>query len=143
MATLRAQRTATVEDFIDASSSYGFSYESLCLLNLLEDEDVRLPVYNVLDDYIDEIIEQSDLCELNQDQFDKYSQNPKLLCSYLYNNPELDFIILRLNGICDPLDFTMRIVRLISKTTMNTILSQMYNANKKFIAEYNERNGVI
>lgn len=140
MATLLPHQTTTVEDFIDSSNSVSISYEALSLLNILKDEDISMPVFNVVDDYIEELLSYSNTCTLSEAQFLQYYQAPKLLSRYLYNNSELDFIIMRLNGIYDVKDFTMRKIRLISRENMNMILSQIYNANKRFIDEYNERN---
>lgn len=140
MAISTPKQTTTVEEFIDLADSVSISYNRLSLQNLLKDSEVSIVIYNVLDDYIDEIMEETVYYEFTSEEYIKYYQSPKLLSDRLYNTTELDFIIMRINGIYDPKDFIMRKVRLIKKTTMNTLLSQIYNANKKFIESYNERN---
>lgn len=140
MAISIPKRTATVEEFIDLSDSVSISYNKLSLQNLLKDSEISIVIFNVLDDYIDEIMEQTVQYELTSEEYIKYYQSPKLLSDRLYGTTELDFIIMRINGIYDPKDFIMRKIRLLKKSTMTTLLSQIYNANKKFIDEYNERN---
>lgn len=140
MATLTPKQTATVEDFIDSADAINISYDILSLKNLLSNENVSIVVYNVLDDYYDEMMDITIDYEFSNAEFDKYFQAPKLLSNYLYGNTELDFIIMRINGIYDPKDLIMRTVKLIHKSDMITLISRIYNANKKFIDEYNERN---
>lgn len=140
MAILTPNLTATVEDLIDCGDTISVSYNSLSLQNLSPDGEVSIVMFNVLDDYFDEIYEQSTLYEFKYEEYQKYYQAPKLLSNYLYGTTELDFIIMRINGIYDPKDFVMRRVRILTKQRMTDILSQIYNANKKFINEYNERN---
>lgn len=140
MATLQPTQTSTVDGFIEASESIAITYNTLCMSNLLKDEDISITMFNVIDDYIDEILEKTKLVEFSREQYDKFSQAPKILSNYLYGSTEFDFIILRVNGIYDPKDFTMRKVKLLSKDDLVTIISQIYNANKKLIEVYNENN---
>lgn len=140
MATLKPSQTSTVEDFIDTSDVIPMSYNILSLKNTLTNHDISIVVYNVLDDYYDEIMEKTVEYEFSNAEYDMYFQAPKLLSNYLYNNTELDFILMRINGIYDPKDFIMRKIRLISRIDMIGIISNIYNSNKKFIDEYNERN---
>lgn len=138
MATLRATQTPTVDEFIEASESMSITYNSLCMSNLLKDEDISITIFNVIDDYIDEILEYANPVALSREDYDKYSQAPKLLSYRMYGTTEFDFIIMRINGIYDPKDFTMRKLKLLNKVDLTTILSQIYNANKKLIDVYNE-----
>lgn len=140
MAISTPKLTTTVEDFIDLSGKVPISYSILSLQNTLKDLGVDIVVFNVIDDYIDEIRSQAVLHDFSDAEYIKYYQSPKLLSNHLYGTTELDFIIMRINGIYDPKDFTMRTVKLLDKSTMNEIMSQVYNSNKRFIDEYNDRN---
>lgn len=140
MATSIPKLTTTVEGFIESSENIRMSYSNLSLKNLNKDNDISLIVYNVLDDYIDELKEASVEYEFTNEEYIKFCQAPKLLADVLYNNTELDFIILRINGLYDPQEFTMRKIKILKRTTINDLLSQIYRSNKKFIDEYNQRN---
>lgn len=133
-------KSVTIESFIDCAEIVRISYSSLALKETINDDDTNIEfvVFNVLDDYIDEFKERAKLVELSEDAYLKYYQAPKILAYDLYKNTELDFIILRLNGIYDDRDFDMKNVYLLESSDMKELCSQLYNSEKKFINSYND-----
>jgi hypothetical protein len=143
MATLRPKRTASIDEFIEAGESVKITYDVFSLQDTVtgyDDVSMSRVTLNVLDDYIDDFKELSETITLTDAQFSKYCQAPKIFCDAMYGNMELDFVIMRLNDICDPRDFNMRTIKILSKSDMTSLLSKVYSANKKFINIYNERN---
>ena len=97
-----------------------------------EEKNNALYVRVYQDDYIDEINEYTFEYTFTSDEYSKYVQAPRLLAEKLYSNQELFPILLRINDIYDERDFTMH--------TINSVLAQIYNCNKRFINVYNDRN---
>ena len=135
-------RKSTIDEFVDGGDSVLIKYSSLSLNEMMGDNSIEFPIFNVYDDYIEELKSISEIIELDKEDWIKYYQAPKLLANHLYKNSELDFIIMRLNGIYDPKDFTSRTVRLVKASLLNEFLSKIYNSNKKFIQTYNQDNPV-
>lgn len=134
-------KSVTIESFIECSDMVRISYNNLSLREIIKDGDntIEFSIFNILDDYIDEFKEQAKAVELSDDAYLKYYQAPKLLAYDLYKNTELDFIILRLNGIYDDKDFDMRTVYLLESSVMKSLCSQLYNAEKNLMNTYNDK----
>ena len=135
-------KKSTIDDFVSGGDAVLIKYSSLSLNEMMGDNSIEFPIFNVYDDYIEELKSISSVVELSKDEWMKYYQAPKLLADYLYKNSELDFIIMRLNGIYDPKDFTSKTIRLVNAKELNTFLSKVYNSNKQFIQTYNQDNPV-
>lgn len=141
MATLKPTTAISVENFIDCESMIPIKYTTFLFTNKVEGYDnVSVPTFNVLDDYLDEINGYTQEYTFSSDEYSKYVQAPRLLSDYLYKNQELFPILLRINDIYDEREFTMHTIKLLSRSDMTDVLSQIYNANKKFINVYNDRN---
>ena len=140
--TARLGKKSTIDDFVSGGDAVLIKYSSLSLNEMMGDNSIEFPIFNVYDDYIEELKSISSVVELSKDEWMKYYQAPKLLADYLYKNSELDFIIMRLNGIYDPKDFTSKTIRLVNAKELNTFLSKVYNSNKQFIQTYNQDNPV-
>ena len=130
--------TYTVEEFISAGESTVITYNNLSYLEKLSDNSI-VPIFNVLQDYIDELLTLSVTVELNDNEYLKYAYKPKLLAYDMYKNPELFFVILLINGICDVKEFTKRKIKMIPVSNMDKVLTYIYNAEKKTIDNYNNK----
>lgn len=130
------QNTTTIEDFISSGSGVTITYYNLSFNDMLSNGTV-VSVYNVISDYIAELREACVYVSLDLDQQFKYFYKPKLLCSDMYGNPELYFIILLINDMADVKEFTKPVIRMLNKTNMSELLTLIYNAEKKAIANYN------
>lgn len=141
MATLKPTTATSVEQFINTKSMVPITYTTFLFTNTSDvDKKVAIPIFCVLDDYIDEINEYTFEYTFTSDEYSKYVQAPRLLAEKLYSNQELFPILLRINDIYDERDFTMHTIKLISRSDMNSVLAQIYNCNKRFINVYNDRN---
>ena len=106
------QNTSTIEEFINSGSGITITYYNLSFNDMLSNGTV-VSVHNVVSDYLDELKDAAVYVSLNQDQQFKYMYKPKLLCSDLYGNPELYFIILLLNDMADVKEFTKPVITYI------------------------------
>ena len=132
------QNTSTIEEFINSGSGITITYYNLSFNDMLSNGTV-VSVHNVVSDYLDELKDAAVYVSLNQDQQFKYIYKPKLLCSDLYGNPELYFIILLLNDMADVKEFTKPVIRMLSKNSMSELLTLIYNAEKQAISNYNNK----
>jgi hypothetical protein len=139
MSSYKPEETTTLEDFVAAGEDVSITYHKL---SLVEDcEGIKFPIQNILDDYEDELESVCKSVELSDEQASKYKYKPKLLAYDIYGNPELYFIILMVNGICNMKEFTLenKVVKLISKRVLSEVLRQIYKSEKSQIELYNEK----
>lgn len=130
------QNTTTIEDFVTAGQNISISYQNLSFLYTLTN-GTSLSILNVIADYIKEIQNACVNVSLDQAQQFKYFYKPKLLCSDIYGNPELYYIIMLINDIVDVKEFTKPIIKMPRKAHMSDIISMIYNANKEDIDNFN------
>lgn len=130
--------TTTIEEFIDSGAGITITYPSLSFTDMLSN-GTWVSVHNTINDYIDEIRSLCVNVKLTQDQQFTYHYKPKLLCYDIYGNPELYFIILLINDMADVKEFTKSSVKMLRKSDMSELLTLIYNAEKKAIANYNNK----
>lgn len=138
---MKPAETYTIQQFINSNNGITLSYDSFCFLNRINDNQ-KIISFNVLNDYVDEISQMAVLVELDDTEYIKYKYKPKLLSYDVYGDTELYFIILYLNNIYSVKDFDFKKIKLLKKETLEFILSSIYNAEKKYIEEYNDKNGI-
>lgn len=140
--TVSLGKRSTIESFVSGGDSVKVKYSALSLNDMMGDSDlmIEFPTFNVYDDYIDDFMNAATEVTLTDEQYRQYYQAPKLLANELYRNSELDFILMRINGVYDPKDFTFRKVKVISMDTLNDMLSKILISNSRMIDVYNEDN---
>lgn len=134
----KPENTTTIEDFIKAGKDVTLSYDSLSFKDVLSNGTI-VSILNVIDDYIEELREESLLVTFSIEEFRKYQYKPKLLSIDIYGNPELYYIILLLNDMADVKEFNKQSIYLIPKTKFFNLISTIYNAEKQVIAIYNDK----
>lgn len=130
--------TTTIEEFIESGAGITITYPSLSFTDMLSN-GTWVSVHDVINDYIDELREYCVNVKLTQDQQFIYHYKPKLLCYDIYGNPELYFIILLINDMADVKEFTKPVIKMLRKSNMSELLTLIYNAEKKAIANYNNK----
>lgn len=140
--TVSLGKRSTIESFVSGGDSVKVKYSALSLNDMMGDSDlmIEFPTFNVYDDYIDDFMNAATEVTLTDEQHRQYYQAPKLLANELYHNSELDFILMRINGVYDPKDFTFRKVKVINMDTLNDMLSKILISNSRMIDVYNEDN---
>lgn len=140
--TVSLGKRSTIESFVSGGDSVKVKYSALSLNDMMGDSDlmIEFPTFNVYDDYIDDFMNAATEVTLTDEQYRQYYQAPKLLANELYRNSELDFILMRINGVYDPKDFTFRKVKVINMDTLNDMLSKILISNSRMIDVYNEDN---
>ena len=137
---IKPHKTATLEEFVESKTSSFTSYQAFSLVEIINDKTsvpIEFPAYSVLNDYFDEIKALTVDIELSDVEYLKYRYRPKLLSFDLYGNTELGFLILMINDIFSIRDFNLRKLKLIPKTSLSTLLTNIKSAESKFIENYN------
>lgn len=134
--------TYTLEDFISLKNTDSVTYHNLAILgrNIELDNNIviQLSTNNVLYDYMDELKIAAKTIEMNNNDFVKFQYRPKQLAYELYGTTETYFILLALNGMCSVKEFNKKIIKALSPSDMNLLLSYIYNAEINYI-EKNRR----
>ena len=123
----------TIERFIDSASINQISYDKLSLFEKIEDENSYFLIYNVLNDYYDEIIDMSSWLVLTDEEYQKYRFKPKLLAHRLYGDPEIYFMLMFLNNVCNVKEFDFKRLRILRPNELNSVVSKIYNSNAELI----------
>ena len=132
------QDTTTIEEFAESGSGVTITYSNLSFEDMVSNGTI-VSVYNVISDYLDELREASVAVELTYEQQFTYMYKPKLLCYDMYGNPELYFILLLINDMADVKEFNKPIIKMPRKADMSNLLTLIYNAEKRYIANYNAK----
>ena len=138
--TNNLEKTYTMQQFISAGKYVTISYDKFSYKDLLSN-GTKIAILNIVDDYLEELKEQSVRVKLSELERRKYRFKPKLMCRDIYGNGELYWVILRLNGIIDVKDFDFEILRMLRVDDLNTFMSNIYNAESKWMKDYNSRHG--
>ena len=124
-------KSYTVEEFVQYQGVSKLNYEDYCLHE--KESFLNIISYNILDDYLDELKLISKTIELSDTEYIKYLYKPRILAYDIYGDPELFFIILKLNNLCSSKEFNLKKLKLIPKDTLLEILSIIYNSEKNVL----------
>lgn len=129
-------KTSTIDEFISFKDDNTFSYHNMSFRDKYD--NISYPIKNIIDDYKDELMELVvEDVNLTETEYLKYRYKPRILANDIYDNPDLDFIILAVNGICNMKEFDSRTIKLIKLDDLNNFLTSVFNANKDDIDTYN------
>lgn len=138
------EKTYSLEQFIEnGQGALKGTYTNLSIIDRLpyrkRDNDSQDELYfasmQLINDYIDEVKEQAVLVKLDHKEQLKYKYAPDLLSYDIYKTTEFAYIIMILNGIVDPDEFTMDKVYLLRRLDMSNLISDVYNAERNFIIQ--------
>lgn len=126
--------SSTVSDTITLGSAAStLSYYNTSILQKID--DVEYSQHNVIYDYLDELNSLTETVQLTDLEYIKFEFRPDLLSYYVYGTIDYEFVILALNGILGPKDFTKKKVKLLSAADMATIMNKIYNAESTYITK--------
>ena len=141
------EKTYTVQDFIESNSGTNeVTHHNFSLLYQREKDGVvlQIPFENIIDDYIEEIREQCVTIQMTDMERLKYFYNPDLLSFDCYGTINLDFLIMKINGIIDPKEFDLVTLKLLpSKVILSELMSSIYNAELKYIEKNRELENIL
>lgn len=127
--------SSTIEEFISFKNDDSASYNNFSFKDKYG--NIIYPIKNIIDDYTEELSELTIDITMSESEFLKYKYRPKVLANDVYGNPELDFLILAINGICNVKEFDSREIKLIRENDLDDFITSIYNANKEDLDIYN------
>ena len=140
MAKSNIETTYTLADFIASGKMNTVDYDQFSYKDLVSN-GTEVSILNVVNDYMREIKDVAVKVELSTQEYLKYRYKPKLLCRDVYGNGEVYYVIMLLNGRIDVKDFDVHELLMLRKADMNTLLTQIYKAEYKWMKEYNTEHG--
>lgn len=123
--------TSTIEEFIRSKSNDIISYDKFSIFEKVN--SIYMITHNVLNDYIVELKRLALTVALTDEQFDKYQYKPKLLAYDIYGTPELYFVILAINDMCDVKQFSKRKIKMIKVDKLQEVLSYIYQSQSNIL----------
>ena len=126
-------KTHTLNEFISVGkSSSTVTYYASSILDQVK--GINYSIDNIVFDYMDELKQLRVKVKLDQAQARYYMYDGVYMLSYdLYKTRDLAYLIMALNGVYNPKDFTMDTIYIIRPNNMQEILSAIYNAEKEYI----------
>lgn len=128
-------KTSTIEEFISFKDDTTISYNNLSFRDRYD--NISYPIKNIIDDYHDELMELVKEVTMSETEYIRYRYKPRLLANDIYDNPDLDFIIMAINGICNMKEFDNQTINLIRVDELEEFLTVVFNSNKNDIDVYN------
>lgn len=141
------ESASTIEDFIAAGAGTPtITWYNYALLQVEDTDDGQAKVHfetdNLINDYLDVLLDLAEEITMSEKEQKKYYYNPELLSFDIYGSIELDFIIMKLNGIIDPKDFDIPTIKLLRKSDLVDVMSDIFNAERKYLAANRKANGL-
>lgn len=136
----KAAETYTVEEFINMQQTDQMTFRNFSLFEVIN--DVEIYDHNLIEDYLSELDKICLSVSLSIEEQKKYRYFPDLLAYDIYGSTQLDFVILFANGIADPKEFDMPIVKVPIASQVKAFLNSIYNANRYYIESNKVMNGL-
>lgn len=133
--------TYTLDQFISMKLSDDLTYRNFSILEVVN--DLELLDHNLIEDYLPELESLCIEAPLSQDEYIRYKYAPDLLAYDVYGSAQLDFVILYANGIIDPKDFDLKIVKLPYASKMIAFLDAIYNSESNYINFNRSQNNLV
>lgn len=148
LTSVSPDKASSIEDFISAGEDSAIiSYYNFSVLQVefSKDKSIRIDftIDNLINDYMDILLDNSIKVQLTPQEKIKYYYNPDLLAYDIYGSTELDFIIMQMNGIIDPKDFDMPVLKLVKKSVLINIMNRIYTAENKYLTTNRENNNLF
>lgn len=128
MTMSNTQSAVTLDELISAGLDTSVDLKAFSyLLNI---NDTVIPIYSVLDSYMDFITPHSKLVKLTETEATKYKYDPKKLSLDLYGTMDLWVLLLKLNRCSHPLNFVSKNVRVLDPDNLS-ILSKILQSESQ------------
>lgn len=132
--------TYTLDQFISMQYSDELTFRNFSILEVIN--GIEFVDHNLIEDYLPELESLCKNCQLDDEQYKKYRYSPDLLAFDVYGSVQLDFVILLANGMVDPKEFDLKVIKLPYASKMRTFLNSVYNAEVNYIAQNRADNGL-
>lgn len=134
--------TYTVESFIANQSDDEMNFTSFSTFQKTDSDYFLFPIKNLLHDYLNIIMSKTTIIEMTTEEYNKYEYRPHLLSYDIYGTTDFDFIILMINYMKSPKEFTRKEIRMLGYDEMIELLTSIYNAEYNNISHNKETIGM-
>ena len=141
MAISNPALTYTLDDFISMQISDDMTYYNFSLLEVID--GVEHLDSNLVEIYLEELKSQCISVQLSEEEIKKYKYNPDLLSYHLYGSVQLDFVILLLNDMYDPKEFTKKTIILPHSSVLSKFLNEVYSKEEGYIKQNRADNNIL
>lgn len=124
-------KTFTLEDFVQMKVTDDMTYYNFSIIEVID--GVQHTELNLIDEYITELRAICVPVELSDTELARYKNQPDLLAYDVYKSTQLDFVILAINDMYDPKDFTKRHIILPTASGLVTFLNTVYSKESGYI----------
>lgn len=123
----------TLEDFVDVGkASTTITYYTTSILDGVN--GINYSINNVVFDYMDELKQLRVPVQLTAAQANYYKYDGVYLLSYdIYKTRDLAYLIMALNGVYNPKDFTMNPLYIVRPSDLSQILNAICNAEQEYL----------
>ena len=133
MAISNPALTYTLDDFISMQISDDMTYYNFSILEVID--GVEHLDSNLVEIYLEELKSQCISVQFSEEELKKYKYNADLLAYDLYGSVQLDFVILLLNDMYDPKEFTKKNVILPHSSKLAKFLNDVYSKEEGYIQQ--------
>ena len=133
MANIAPSETYTLEDFVSMKIVDDMTYYNFSIVEVIN--GVKHLDINLVEEYLDILKKASVKIELSKQEFRRYQYRPDLLSYDIYGSTQLDFVILLLNDIIDPKEFTRAILYLPRASVLKEFLDAVYSKESGYIEQ--------
>ena len=141
MAICKPALTYTLDDFISMQISDDMTYYNFSILEVID--GVEHLDSNLVEIYLEELKSQCIPVQFSEEELKKYKYNADLLAYDLYGSVQLDFVILLLNDMYDPKEFTKKNVILPHSSTLSKFLNDVYSKEEGYIQQNRADYGIL
>ena len=141
MAISNPALTYTLDDFISMQISDDMTYYNFSILEVID--GVEHLDSNLVEIYLEELKSQCISVQFSEEELKKYKYNADLLAYNLYGSVQLDFVILLLNDMYDPKEFTKKNVILPHSSTLSKFLNDVYSKEAGYIQQNRADYGIL
>ena len=129
--------STTLESFIEKGKNVALTYSKLCLTEVDDKGLVRI-VYNLLDDYKDDLEDYLIEVTLSDEEVLKYKYKPKVLAFDAYGRTDYYSFILYFNNLSSVKEFTLesKKLKMMKVGTFSKVLSSILGNETKTIRQY-------
>lgn len=129
----------TLDSFIEQGKEMPLTYSKLCLTEV-DDKGVIRIVYNLLDDYSEDLEEYLVEVNLTDEEVIKYKYKPKVLAFDAYGKTDYYSFILYFNKLSSIKEFTLesKKIKMMKTNTLAKVLSAILTSENKTIKAYQE-----
>ena len=141
MAISNPALTYTLDDFISMQISDDMTYYNFSILEVID--GVEHLDSNLVEIYLEELKSQCRPVQFSEEELKKYKYNADLLAYDLYGSVQLDFVILLLNDMYDPKEFTKKNVILPHSSKLAKFLNDVYSKEEGYIQQNRADYGIL